>query len=540
MAILNLFKPSQPSEAPKPGDSFQIPPLPIRGIIDHERRQELLSLESHLRGTQHAHKKYDWEANIYGGEVQVKDYVPMRKRRPCVSLRMGKLIVKRLTTMICGHERFPTIAIEGDEEAEDYVRELAKEAKLRTKLVEARNKGGAAGSVAISWAFSKGKPSICVHSAAVIEVLEWADFEERIPSRVLKAYDYQKRVMVEGAMKKKTFWFARYWDENVEVTWPKIPDEIAKRPEWVSYPHETVEHGAGECPVVWVQNIPDSDSVDGVSDFDGQKEDFDELDRLASATERGTIANVDPTLVIHDSKGRDEGIVRKGSGSVIYSKGGARYLELQGSAVETSLKLLEALKDGELEEAEVVLLDPKELSGSGVSAAALRTRFAPMLAKCDLLRDQYGEAMVRVLKSMLEASRHTEGIVLEPRLEKIETEDDDEKETVYVERSPGISSNITLKWPPYFPATWQDRKEAIEAGKAATNRQVLSRKTMVESIGPLFDIEDADSELERIEEDEERSTERARGMFEAGGPVVPVQPSTAPEPDEDLDDDEEA
>lgn len=526
---------------PKSEDSsepvFNIPPLPIRGIIDAERRNELLRLQSHLRGTQHATKKYDWDANIMGS-IQVQGYVKMSDRRPCVSRRIGKKIVKRLTTMICGHERFPEIVVEGDEDAQDYARELAKVAKFRTKFVEARNKGGATGSIAISWAFSDGKPTISIHSSPLVEVLKWKNFEEREPASVMKAYDYSKRVLEDGVMKKKTFWFVRYWDENVEVTWKKIPDSAACEPSWVSWPHEIVEHGAGICPVVWIQNIPDSDEVDGISDFDGQADDFDEIDRLASAVERGTIANVDPTLVIKDRKGKDETIVRKGTGTVIYSPGGADYLELEGTAVKTGMELVDNLEDSELEEAEVVMLDPKELSGSGVSAAALKTRFLPMLAKCDLIRDQYGEAITKILKSMLEAARRMgdeQMVVLEPRVEtKHEKNEDGEssKETVLVERTPGTSSNICLRWPPYFPADWKDKSDAVNTVKGASGRQVLSQKTAVEALAPLFDIEDAEEELERIEEDQEVATERAKTMFDAGGPIVQTQPVDEPKKDE--------
>lgn len=539
----------------------RIPAVPIRNLFDPKRRNDLLRLEAHLRGTQHAHKSYDWEANLRmaGSDgIPVHGYVSHRKRRPCVSLRLGKVITKRLTTMVCGHDRFPTICIEGDPIAEDYVRELAKASKLRTKMIQARNKGGAAGSVVLSWGFANGKPVITVHSAALVEVLEWADYEARVPARVLKIYDHQQPVMKDGQRTSETFWFVKYWDENIEITWRAVPEETAKDPAWVSWPHETVVHNLGQCPVVWVQNIPDDEDVDGQSDADGQHEDLDEIDRLASATERGTIANVDPTLVIKDKKGKDEAIVRKGSGQVIYSPQGAEYLELNGTAVEASSKLLQTLQQHELDEAEVVLLDPEKVSGLGMSAAALMTVFAPMLAKCDLLRDQYGEAMVDILKAMLEASRRLREVKtaedgtqswsrveLAPRIERVKTTEENEDgeeveietdEVREVEREPGTSSNITLKWPPYFPATWADKQAAITAVTTATKKPVLSRLTAVTSIASAFDIEDPQAEVDAIEDEEEDAAEKARSMLEAGAPIVDT---TATEPDEEEQDDGE-
>jgi hypothetical protein len=403
-------------------------------------------------------------------------------------------------------------------------------------MIQARNLGGISGTVVLSWGFVNGKPLISVHSAALVEVLEWADFDQRIPARVLKLYDYRKRVMVDGRMKKETFWTARYWDATNEIVWRQIPDEVAKSPEWQASPHEVITHNLGVCPIVWVQNLSDDQDADGQSDADGQHQDFDQLDYLASATTNGTVANVDPTLVINDKKGKDETVIHKGSRAVIYSQGGASYLELTGSAVDAANKLLEAMKANELEEAEVVLLDPNSLSGAGVSAAALRTRFAPMLAKCDLLRDQYGEAIVTVLRAMLESARTLRApkvapdgsqssavVVLEPRIE-IDDEEDDEGNRVstarMVEREPGESSRVALKWPPYFPATWEDRVQAVNATTTATKKQVLSQQTAIESLASLWDIEDAKAELERVKEEAEEAQAQALEAMRAGAPLL--------------------
>jgi len=540
MAILDFLKPknNEPASAP------MLPQVPLRQLIDGERRAELLVLLSHLRGSQHTHKRYDWDARLIFGsdslvDVPIDQYVPMKRRQPCVSLRLGKVIVKRLTTMVFGHDRFPMLTINGDAEAEDFVQELAKMSKLRTKMVEARDKGGACGSVILSWGFVDGKPVIDVHSAPLIDVLEWADFENRKPGKVLKAYDFRKQVYrPDGRPETKTFWQVRYWDEEVDISWEPIPDDVAATTGWQSWPSKTIRHGHGSCPMIWVQNIADSDETDGICDADGQHADFDEMDRLASATERGTILNVDPTLVIRDHKGKDETVIRKGSGTVIYSPGGAEYLELNGSAVEASKSLLQSIKQSELDEAEVVLLDPEKLSGAGVSAAALKVRYAPMLAKCDLLRDQYGEAIIEVLRVMLETAkrlqevsvdeegvRYWSKVEMEPRIERVEPEEGEEAGVLLVERTPGTSENISLKWPPYFPATWQDMKDGVETAKNATGgQQLLSQRAGVELIAPMLDIDDVDDELGRIEEDQNAQSDRAKAMLELGAPEPPGNP----------------
>ena len=537
---------------PKGGD---LPPLPLQQIIDNKRRLELLKLESYLRGTQNDHKRYDWDGRITFNDseldVAIDAYIPMKRRKPCISLRMGKVIVKRLTTMLFGHDRFPQLFIEGDPDAQDFIRELVKATKLRTKITEARNKGGACGTIFMSYWYVEGRPVIEVHSPGLVDVLEWENYAERIPAKVLKAYDYQQRVFERGEAKKVTLWRVKYWDETIEQTWEDIPDEVVKTPLWTSWRSTVVTHGVGHCPVILVQNAPNSEEVDGISDFDGQTSDFDELDRLASATQKGTTANVDPTVVIHDRKGKDETFVRKGTGTAIYAPGGATYLEIAGTAVEAAKSWIREIKQNELDEAEVVLLDPDKLSGSGVSAASLRVRFAPMLAKCDILRDQYGEAIVHIMTALLEMARNG-GVELDPIIETKDIVDlegnpvldengDQRTITTEIPRNPGKSSRVSLKWPPYFPATWEDRKIAIDSTRAAVgNQSVLSQETAVELLASMLDIEDVDAELERIEEDQRGASERAKSIFGPSsglppeGNALPVTPGVIPPEPEPL------
>jgi hypothetical protein len=105
-------------------------------------------------------------------------------------------------------------------------------------------------------------------------------------------------------------------------------------------------------------------------------------------------------------------------------------------------------------------------------------------------------------------------VKLAPRVVRGE---DNEKKTE--EREPGESENITLNWPPYFPNTWTDTKQAIEAIQAARGggSAIISRKTATENAAPMLGIADVDQELEAIDED--RATDVAfmqNAMGEAG------------------------
>jgi len=528
----------------------------LTDIIDQSRSRDLLRRESYYRCTQHKTKQYDFDGNIlkYGEEnvdIPADGYIPMKRRRPSIRMDLPKVIVERFTTLVFGHEHFPGFSVTGDADAEDFIKALAKAAKLPTKMVEARNIGGATGTAVLSWGFVEGKPLIDVHQPAFVEVLEWRDYDRRRPAKVLKSYPFEDRVWTnDGKPEKATFYYARYWDQNVDITWHKIPEELAKTPKWWTAEATTVDHETGYCPVYWIQNLPDSSSADGVSDFEAQEDDCDAIDVQLSATHKGTVANVDPTLVIHDSQMNNEGVIHKGSEHAIYSEKGAAYLELAGTAIEASVRLLDRLRQYELDKASCVLLDPDDLTGSGISAAAMRTRYAPMLAKADLLRGQYGEAIVDILDDMITVARqlrivqtdedgvkYWSAVRLPPRITEDKDEETGDVVVTVEERSPGSGGQIELAWPPYFAATWEDRKEAVSSVKeGAGGQQVMSKRTAVATLSPLFGT-DVDGELDAIEEDVETMDRRAHGLLERGAPVMNLQGGDNAAIDDDNDDD---
>jgi len=519
----------------------------LKDFVDQGRCGDLLRRESYLRCTQHDHKPFDFYGHFlrFGDLVDIRpdDYVPMKRRRPLVRMDLAKVIVESLTAMIFGSDHWPTVAVPGDPEAEDFARELCRASRLPVRMIEARNLGGACGTAILSWGFVQGRPLVEVHQPAHVEVLEWASWPERRPAKAIKVYPYERRVWdVEGKPRDKTYYYARYWDDTVDVTWREVPEDVAATGQWTRTPAVVVRHDAGICPVYLVQNLPNSAAVDGWSDFEGQEEGCDSIDVLLSATVTGTTSNVDPTVVIKDTRSNNEGVVRKGTGHAIYAPGGANYLELSGSAVGAARELLRDLRQYELDKAGVVILDAEKMSGAGISAAAMRTRYARMLAKCDLLLEQYGPVVTAIIGDMLTVARrlrtvrvgpdgvrYWSKVDLPPRIEETE------EGTVAVERTPGVSSNVTLSWPPYFPATWQDRKEAAATAKDASGgQQVISRKTAVQAVAGLFGVEDVAREIEAIEEDQEESSRRARDILDAGAPRLGLQgENDEDQPDED-------
>lgn len=549
----------------EPGMELTIPLAPVRlvDLCETPRMRNLDRLESYYRLTQDAAKLYDWNGYFYGygAEAPIKPgwFVPYSKRRPSARYHIARMVVRRLTSLLFGKDRFPEITVQGSEDDEDYARALVDESRLKLRMIEGRNLGGAMGTACFSFAFVEGKPRVEVHNAKHCTVLRWANENDHRPAAVLSAYSYPRQVWDPQAqrMRELRYYAVRYWDETIEATWDPIPAKVAETIGWMNaVPRRVTAHAFGFCPFYWVQNVADSCEPDGEGDYEGFEGDFDEINQLLSAVSKGTKSNVDPTLVIKMDPSRNTGNVQKGSENAIFSEGGAEYLELKGQAVQAAVQLLERERAYTLDALGVVVADPEKMAGSAQSGRALEILYAPMLALCDLLREQYGTFGVKpIVRDMMRAARilaaRGETVVLPPRVETKKpappkpgeppAPPEEHEEVVVVERKPGTSDvEITLSWNPYFPPTWEDITKAVTSAQTASGgKPVISQRTAVSTVASLFGVQNVDAELAAIHQDGERALETAQRAFEAeggGGPKVPLEGDDKPKGE---DDDEE-
>lgn len=528
-----------------PGDSQELSEdvkgLRLDAFVESSRAFELDRYDAYYRCQQYDSRTYDWDGRtrpLSAGDADIAPgwYVPLKHRRPSTRIDMGRKIVRRFTAMTLGKGRFPEVNVHGDDDAEDWAQELVKQSRLESKMVEARNNGGACGTSVLSWAFIDSKVRVTVHQAQRVFVLRWIDRDDRRVGAALETYRYQRLMLRDGKPVKVWFYYARFWDEVSETIWEPIPDEKAKDGTWSLGPRVTVNHELNLCPVYWVQNLPVSgtDADDGESDFEGQCDNYDEICSLSSQLSKGTKANVDPTLVVKDDRPNNSGSIRKGSENAIYSKGGAEYLELKGEAVRAGIEWLKYMSNEAAEVANIVFPEPEQLLAKATSAAALRILYGPMLTQCDSYRTQYGDfAILPMVRDMLEASRKVLSQAPGPIVRTLDGQRVQQKPTIVlpqkvveekndagemtmklVDRKPGTSTNVSLNWPPYFPDTWVDIGLAVTAATSATKGKILSRETAVKNLAPKFGAYNADEEIKRIEEDEDKADERAQATLE--------------------------
>ena len=530
-----------------PDEQLQLPDLSrirLDALCSGARAIQLGTLDMYADCRQYEGVKYDWDGRQmgYAGEADIQPgwFVPMAQRKPNVRYNLGRLIRRRLTAMALGEDRWPEITVPGDPDAEDYCKALVLESQLQQRMQEARDKGGAVGTAVVSFGFVEGKPRVRIHDAKHCYPIRWVDRDEYMLGAILKTYRYPRTVYTsDGKPKQVMFYSARYWDEQLEIVWDPIPEELAKNGKWSGVKSYAVQHGFGECPVYWTQNQPDSEREDGISDIDSLEDDFDAVNRLLSATGKGTAANVDPTLVIKDDRPKNSGVIHKGSGNAIFSKGGAEYLELKGDAVRAATETVAVIVQHCLDVAGVVIGDPAKMGARALSAQALKMLYLPMCNQCDVLRTQYGTLIVKVVRGMLRAARVINAtapgpvlttqdgvkiqtrpvVILPPRIEKTEPEEPGGETTeTQTERNPGTSDRLELKWPPYFPLSMTDVQEMVTAGSGAVQGKLISQRTGVKFVSTPFGIQDVDKELADIDVETERAAlQQAEAMAAMGG-----------------------
>lgn len=570
------------------------PEFPAHQIYNSERSRELEYREQFFTCKQHDWKVFDWNGAMRRperfptqpliGNSMPSFYVPLDQRRPNAPYRLGRTIVGAFTTLIFGYGRWPTIKSD-DPDTQDFANALVKAARLKTKMIKARNLGGACGSVGLSWHFKNGNPRVRVHNAKHLYVEEWEDDDEGIPAHVIELYQYPKDVWDE---KKKKFervfmWYRRDWTLNADIIFHPVKVE-KKNPVWTIDEDNSLMHQDGFCHFVYIKNLPEDDtlSVDGQTDYPELYEQLNSIDMLNSTNVKGSTLNLDPTLVLKmHAEEVGNAIVKKGSDNALTvgPTGDATYLELSGTAVTAGHAAIEKQREQALEVAQCIVPDPNEVVGSATSSVALKIVYAPMLSKGDILRDQYGEdGILRILDQMISSARNMnigESVIeeyvdeetlepiideetgepkqeevqydldLPPRYDKIEVTDEDGNPTGEFRvqqkaRVPG-KGRLELEWPDYFKPTPNDKQiQATGLSLAAGGKQIMSQQTAVEQFAADTNV-DPQEELTRIRIEEAQKRDAEAAMYPGtGGQVDGVNdlPEGA-EPDEEPSDGEE-
>lgn len=518
-----------------------------------KRQRDLQALWKRYKTIQYADRKIAWDGTkeydpdeseqISSAGFLPEGYVdtsgaslPIRFRKPSSPYHLFRVIVDRFTSLLFAERRNPKLNVKQDPAVEQFVRALASTARLWPMMARARTYGGAMGSVAIGFQFVKGKPTIEVHNPI------WLD-PEFVNRFTLEVRSIDKRFMFpqekrdeKGHWQTVLYWYRRTIDQQSDTTY--LPMEVTEEePTWIPDPQATFEHGLGFCPIVWLQNLPEDDDVDGAPDCEGCLDNLEALDQILSQTHSGVKANGDPTLVIAaDGEMNEVGGIQTGSDNVIKmgATGKAMFLEVSGASLEAGLKMAEKERSICLEVSQCVL-DDEATEGPASTATEINRRYSSMLAKSGLHREQYGEhGVIPLLQMMCKAAeiltapvQDDQGMLVSKGL-RLSGWDGPKDAATGLASVPVLPEQIDigLMWPDYFEPSLDDVEKGARAAAGAKAGGIIDAESATRFAAPLFKIDDPDDVVakvaaEKAQADADQAMQSINSLNGRGPPPAP-------------------
>lgn len=534
-----------------------VPAMVVWDLPETARARALMACCTFFDGTQHNHLTEAWtggERAAGMGYLEERVQPPpgfvasnaapaaggWSMRKPDCPHGLTRQVVSRFTDLLLSEVARPMLTTPGDSDTGPTVNQLMESSETWSSLQQARDYKGAMGSSAIVASVVKGEPTSEALMPCHLWVRQWAAVPGWVPEEVIEQKLVTKQVEDPenpGELITENVWKTRVWTTTHEIVYEDVPedfgeddddDEVSEIP---VKEENIIEHRAGRCPVVWMQNTRNTASPEGTEDFRGAYQESDKLDRNRSFGVRATIANTDPTLVHsdHDRNLRSNVMRRKGYGATLETSPEGKYtlLETSGASVDMSWNTSERLRHDILQTVACVIMDP-ETMGSYRSGEALQMLWLAMEARAGRLRVPLGleirqiasiwATLAREWKVSSTEEENPTGIVLPPREVK-----EDGKDTKYEVYQPGKGRYVDVKWGAFHRPTmiqFQAMAGALTTANGA--KPVLSQQTATEIAVNLLSLGSPDDELARLEAERESAMkEMQESMKGAGASMFP-------------------
>ncbi len=541
----------------------------IRALGMSPRQLWLNHLWSRFRTCQYEARTVEWDgaeavspveremmataSAIPPGFYAAAESTPLRFRKPLAPYHLFRVVVQKFSDLLFAEAKNPQIRCRGDKVKEEFANGLAEASRLWSVFAEARNYGGACGSVAIGFSY--------VDSLPVLEVFEPFYCFPKFKSRArldLEKIEIRWLYPVEerddkGKWQTVPYWYRRIIDAQADTVWeavraPKDKHGSDVEPDWSAPENEPVvsRHGFGFCPVKWIQNTKVQGEPEGEHDCTGTLEMIDRMDHLLAQGLQGVDLNCDPTLLLENVEDSEIPPLKKGSFNAIkLPKGSASYLELAGSGPKTAMEWVQQLRSWVLEQSQCVLEDAAE-AGDARTATEIRKRYASMHARAGKLREQYGqngflpllEMMIRAARTMQKGQPAREGeppgivrriVQVPPKV----SAGPDGQPLLEARPLPEQDSGAMLEavWPEWSDPTPQDAMTATTAASQAMVGGLIDLDTAVHYIAPFFKVEDPRALVEKLKAEKASQEDAQRDALVSG--MYGWEPPTDGAPPED-------
>ncbi len=450
------------------------------------RSARIQALQRVLDGTIYDNLKHAFHEETNGAG----EYIKLRDRRPSVRYNLCKLVVGQTVAMLFSEGHFPEIAHD-DEATRQQLNTLMRDARINEAMIDAARKGSV-GSVCLWLRILKGRIFV---SALSTEYLTPTWNPER-PDELLQVREQYKLkgsdlaamgYSIKPADMDAQHWWTRDWTPDAEVWFDPMKTQKAVKglPTTLKVDAKrTVNHALGFVPMVWVKNLPGGDEIDGAPTFDDESIETNiEIEYMLSQGGRGLKYASDPLLMIKEpasDPGRQ--MVRSASNAIIVSKDGdAKLVEIDGAATSAVLEYVTKLREYTIEQLNGNRSNADKLSAAQ-SGRAMELMNQALIWLADNLRISYGEYGLKQLV----------GMILKASLSMALVDSNDQPIPKMV------AGPLTIKWPAWYAPTSQDRSVDANTLRTLTDAGLMSTETAIQTLAPVYDIEDVQAELAQV------------------------------------------
>jgi hypothetical protein len=280
------------------------------------------------------------------------------------------------------------------------------------------------------------------------------------------------------------YWFQREWNDTAELWYH--PQKVQNAGIGIAPAIDStrsVTHNLGFVPMVWIQNLPSGDEIDGECTFESAISTVIEIDYQLSQAGRGPKYASDPTLHIKEpAVGENGEVIRSASEAIVVSKDGdAKLLEIGGTASQAVVDYVRCLREVALESIHGNRANVDKLSGPQ-SGRALEMMNQGLIWLADRLRITYGQyALLGLIRLVCKAS---------------------EKGPIFIGGEPVAhldAHGLSLLWPRFFSPTYNEKLQEAQAYSTLRERGLISRARAVAKMARDNDVDDIDDELKNID-----------------------------------------
>ena len=376
-----------------------------------ERYAKLELFDRLLAGTFYDHLQF-----AYYEETESRKYIPITSRRPSARFNLPRFVGRQLARKLFMGRHAPKLRHKDDEVAA-AIRKLVRNGKMMSVLASAVLMGSV-GAVAVTFRVDKADgdedPQI---SFSHWHAKDCAPQFDRSNELAKLRVQYLTTGASLKAMKDppasidaaKLYWFVRDYTTDEEITyqpvekadWNPVDGFTDKNKDFVRWDGECTKHDFGFVPGHWFVNLTGGCLPDGACTFEDAIPNTIEIDYTLSQIGRGVRYNAAPlTVVIGEiltgaSPVGDTATILQLQGGTKeddFTKmaGDAKLLEMAGTGIEASLKLIEYLRNGALEQICASRKDPEKMKGplSGRAMEYLDEDMGDLVME---LRTQYGD-----------------------------------------------------------------------------------------------------------------------------------------------------